>query len=254
MRFLLSVLFSSLVTALPSSLSPVDLNARGPGTRFSTQCSSIRLNGAWLVANCPKDNGRSLESSIWLGSSLVNREGNLIWEVNGGFQGSCFDCNLLPNSGTLNCTCQTSFRPTRVTAIDLEEHVFNYNGHLLSDLAGPPTIPADKSYPFPANTLFTLQPSTETVCGPGFSITSNRPWPCFNLEIVRDGWLEWQTARFLEEVDNGRGNPGYEVTAYESKDCVGTPIGHMSVQNATQCHTFAGKAKGLAIIPLWNWA
>ncbi|KAF2836610.1 Cyanovirin-N [Patellaria atrata CBS 101060] len=243
MKYLFSVPLRALLSACIVQGAP---SVRRVG--FSAECSSIRLDGPWLAALCPKRNGPSIESTVYLGFQIGNREGNLEWGINGSFQGSCKDCTLLNRGSVLQCTCQTGGRPTRTTSINLEEHISNHNGHLLSDLAGPPTVPVDKSFKYPGYVEYSVQPSSGNTCGPGFSLSADRPYVCFSFEIATSYWLEWETARFL------RGNPGYEVLAYESKDCIGSPIGRIGVQGAASCTTFSGKAKGLSILPLWNWS
>jgi hypothetical protein len=57
---------------------------------YSTECSDVTLNGAWLVATCPTGNGDEIASSVYLPSKIGNNNGNL--EV------SCRTCHTMCNT------------------------------------------------------------------------------------------------------------------------------------------------------------
>jgi hypothetical protein len=40
-------------------------------------CTDVKLNGAWLIGTCPVDDGRKVESTVWLGTKIGNTEATL---------------------------------------------------------------------------------------------------------------------------------------------------------------------------------
>ena len=57
------------VLALPTALRALYVYAQG----YSEECCDIYLNESWLVATCPKDNGKdSITRSVYLPNKIAN--------------------------------------------------------------------------------------------------------------------------------------------------------------------------------------
>jgi hypothetical protein len=73
-----------------SSLLALTSAAIAAAQGYSTQCSDVTLNGAWLVATCPTGNGDEIASSVYLPSKIGNNNGNM--EV------GCCPCHTMRNT------------------------------------------------------------------------------------------------------------------------------------------------------------
>ncbi|GFF74928.1 hypothetical protein IFM53868_01450 [Aspergillus udagawae] len=223
----------ALLTALSASL----VHAQG----YSKECSNIYLNEGWLVATCPRDgdNG-SITSSVYLPNKIANINAVLEWTVDGAYWSSCKDCSLT-NSG--------QGPPTYVdisTNSLAEEHIANYEGHLLSNLTGAvTTVPADSSHPVPSDFEMELELSTlNNSCATyGGTLTLNGPTSCYYLNIgVEYSWA----------CGNSVNNHGWEIVGYSDKDCKSAPVATFTQENQGTCLTFSTGVKGFSMTPLWN--
>lgn len=126
-----------------------------------------------------------------------------------------------------------------------EEHIANYNGHLLVDLNGPiSSIPADSSVPVPSNfevqAAFSLSSDT---CGSPLTWEWLYPDSCYYFDFAGPA-LPFLSAQNVA-------NPGYQITIYSTSNCTGTPLATISPSDTT-CHSFS-QAVGVSVLPLWNW-
>ncbi|KAF7175112.1 hypothetical protein CNMCM7691_006516 [Aspergillus felis] len=190
----------ALLTALSASL----VRAQG----YSEECSDIYLNEGWLVATCPKDDANgNITSSVFLPNKIANNNAVLQWAVDGAYWNSCKDCTLTNSGSTLQCSCLGSASPYSNTTLNLEEHIANYNGHLLSNLTGAvTTVPADSSYPVPTDFEVVLELSTvnNSCAGIGGTLTMNRPTSCFYLNFGQGIEYSWACG-------NSVNNQGWEI-------------------------------------------
>ncbi|GIK06605.1 hypothetical protein Aspvir_002255 [Aspergillus viridinutans] len=247
----------ALLTALSLSASLV----RTQG--YSEECSDIYLNEGWLVATCPKDDDNgSITSSVYLPNKIANNNAVLQWAVDGSYWNSCKDCSLTNTGSTLQCSCKGSASPYSNTTLNLgkviqytftyptnsfvEEHIANYDGHLLSNLTGAVTsVPADSSDPVPVDfevelELSTLNNSSATYGG---TFTLNRPTSCFYLNLgVEYSWA----------CGNSVNNQGWEIVGFSDEDCTSDPVATFTQDNQGTCLTFATDVKGFSVTPLWN--
>ncbi|KAH3149894.1 hypothetical protein LV164_008030 [Aspergillus fumigatus] len=229
----------SLLTALSASL----VCAQG----YSKECSDIYLQEGWLVATCPKDdnNGR-ITSSVYLPNKIANDNAVLEWAVDGAYLSSCKDCSLINSGSTLQCACQGAPSPYRNTTLNLEKHIANYDGHLLSNLAGAVThVPEDSSYPIPSEFEVELDVSTlnNSCASYGGTIKLTRPTSCWYLNVgVENSWA----------CGNSKNNQGWEIVGYSDKDCTSDPVAAFTQENQGTCLTFSTGVKGFSVTPLWN--
>lgn len=136
-----------------------------------------------------------------------------------------------------------------MTIYCVEEHIANYNGHLLSDLEGTPTVPSDASIAVPSNVVLSLLafdsgnacPSTE-----GGSLSFAGPETCWDLNLAVDP-IVWSA---LEATTN----EGWSVSVYNESTCTGTSLVTFDQTSVNECIT-VGQNGGayLSITPLWNY-
>ncbi|GFF37970.1 hypothetical protein IFM46972_05392 [Aspergillus udagawae] len=244
----------ALLTALSASL----VHAQG----YSKECSNIYLNEGWLVATCPTDgdNG-SITSSVYLPNKIANI--NAVLEIS---QRSLLELlqGLLAHQQRVNTAMlvqrftisvqkhNIKSRQGPQTYVDIstnslaEEHIANYEGHLLSNLTGAvTTVPADSSHPVPSDFEMELELSTlNNSCAKyGGTITLNRPTSCYYLNIgVEYSWA----------CGNSVNNHGWEIVGYSDKDCKSAPVATFTQENQGTCLTFSTGVKGFSMTPLWN--
>jgi hypothetical protein len=125
------------------------------------------------------------------------------------------------------------------------KHISNYDGHLLSDQSGPPTIPENKPVPIPANFEFQFTLSKDA-CENGMKVGSIGGMKCFSFQWLQDQYLEADAVAFLSE------NPGWEITAYENGNCTGEALGKVGPSDGKTCKPLSKLAKGFNIVPLFN--
>ncbi|RDW61133.1 uncharacterized protein DSM5745_10631 [Aspergillus mulundensis] len=215
---------------------------------FSSECTDISLTDNWLVATCPTGSGSSITSSVFLNNKIVNNNGNLEWVENGRFLGSCVDCAV--SSGVLSCTCRGNFNPNVAASLNLEEHISNYAGHLLSNQTGPiTTIPPDSSVPVPSSfdlSLSLVAPFLGTDCSRAGAILGlNNPQPCYYINPGGVG-----TVQYSAGIQSG--NQGWEIVAYEDPECTSEPVYTFTAGDEGVCVAFQPYAAAFGVRPLWN--
>ncbi|KAF3771086.1 hypothetical protein M406DRAFT_354691, partial [Cryphonectria parasitica EP155] len=138
----LSLAAVSLGSLAAVRAAPTVFQRDTPGA-FLDLCSDISFMNGWLVGTCSSDNGTSITSSVWLSSLIELDDNTLVWAENGNYYASCVNgaSGYIDNS-TLVSQCVLE---AANISIDLAEHVFVYDGFLLSDLAGTPTGPTVSS-------------------------------------------------------------------------------------------------------------
>ncbi|KAF2175269.1 Cyanovirin-N [Zopfia rhizophila CBS 207.26] len=236
---------------------------------FSQECTDITLKDDWLVANCPtgEDDTTRIQSSVYLSSKITNSEAYLGWKMDGAYANSCSKCQII-NGATLNCMCNHSWNAKENTTLNLEEHISNYNGHLLSDLAGPPSPPSSSSpTPMPADLSWALHygnvscySPTSDRCkdipfGPGKtcqaspSVTSKTtPSTCFTFRVPIAGEI-WENFQSMKATSPGK---GYEFVFYDDLQCTGEPISSIKPEELGVCKEFPKLGVGVKVKPLWN--
>ncbi|KAL2824247.1 Cyanovirin-N [Aspergillus cavernicola] len=212
---------------------------------FSSECTDISLNDYWLVATCPTGSGEEITSSVFLAHKISNNNGNLEWTEDGEYGQSCEDCTL--DGASLNCGCIINSRPSlQDTTLNLEEHIANYEGHLLSNQTGAiTTIPANSDIPVPSDFAVQLRVSTlnNTCENSGGTLSLNNPTDCFYLNIGVD--IIW-----LAGISST--NEGWEIVAFEDQECTGDPVYTFTEENDDECAFFVPGARAFSVTPLWN--
>ncbi|KAF2202646.1 hypothetical protein GQ43DRAFT_303962 [Delitschia confertaspora ATCC 74209] len=260
-------MFPNSILAL-ASVAIVAVNAAPFKPPFSKECTNISLNSYWLVGDClaSTSTGSHRErSSVYLPDKITNHNGNLEWKLDGDFASSCKDCTL--NGTTLNCNCRSPWSSQlQVAQLNLEEHLANYAGFLLSDLDGTPSHPKQHGpYPVPTDFSYTFVMGNTTCwgsdcynvpdtipgppCAGGFSVQSV-PKTChkFHWPIAGDYWAGFQTASL------NSASKAWEVLVYDNLDCAGFALKIIGPQDEGKCVSFAfgRKAVSMTIRPLWN--
>ncbi|KAL4879082.1 Cyanovirin-N [Aspergillus karnatakaensis] len=210
---------------------------------FSSECSDLSLNGVWLIGTCPTGSGSDITSSVYLGGKIGNNNGQLEWGSS-GYSGSCENCSL--NGGALECTC---FPGRRDASLNLEEHIANYEGHLLSNLTGPvTTIPEDSPVPVPSDLTATLQLATSAGCSRFLYGIGAQANDCYWLTIPAPGGDE---VTFLS--GSTETNAGWEITAYSERDCANAVVTiNPETHPDGECVDFEGGVRAFSARPLWN--
>ncbi|KAL3452080.1 Cyanovirin-N [Aspergillus insuetus] len=213
---------------------------------YSTECSDVTLNGAWLIATCPTGNGDEIASSVYLPSKIGNSNGNLEWSTGGAYHQSCQDC-ALSDAATLSCSCRTASLPTyQDTSINLETYIENYEGHLLSNQTGPiTTIPEDSTVPVPSDfdVLVKLGGLNNTCTSLGATLGFYLLTDCFYLNLGGD--VTWPTA-------TSENNNGWEISAFEDRECAGEPEVVFTQENQGECFNPDPAVRAFSWKPLWN--
>ncbi|KAH8705858.1 Cyanovirin-N [Talaromyces proteolyticus] len=206
------------------------------------------MNSAfWLIATCPDDSGAAVTSSVYLPGWIENQEGNLTWKDGGNFEETCQNCALI-NGGSLKCFCDGTYaNENGNSTLSLEDHIANYNGHLLSNLDGAPTIPTNSSsvaVPSDATLTMSLSISSNT-CASDFTWQFFGPEPCWAFTFVNG------RPSTLESIQITT-NPGWSIQSYNNSDCSGAPLVSLNQKDVNTCVDLGG-AEYLKAVPLWNW-
>ncbi|KAL6901394.1 Cyanovirin-N, partial [Trichoderma evansii] len=116
-------------TYLPLIL-PMSIHVLGSG--FAGTCDNISFTGnSTLQADCLEINGQRTTSTVDLNKCITNRDGNLVADKEGGFAGSCRNCDFDGDSDTdLSCECRDFRGDYWWRQIDLDTFVDNSNGNL----------------------------------------------------------------------------------------------------------------------------
>lgn len=218
------------------------------------------------------------------------------WTTNskGGYIQTCSECQLDSSSAlTLSCLCKGHSGQWTATRLNLQEHIANYNGHMLSDLAGPVQVPAESApYPVPTDWSWEIkQGEGGCYCDPVEGIPGG-PYDCNhqeNLFCERDpiggrdpttcsvtpgandawGWGREPAACFTNHgyTDQpyyatfmsmkGVGvEKGYEFVMYDNVYCTGEPLGTLEAgeQNQGVCKVLPDYAAAVKVVAKWNWS
>jgi hypothetical protein len=96
--------------------------------QFSQTCKDIQVSGSKLSASCKDENGRYNQTSIDLSPYIDNVDGTLKWQPK-NFIITCKD-TAVSNGNKLKAECKTRKQEFVPTAINLDDHIANINGHL----------------------------------------------------------------------------------------------------------------------------
>ncbi|KAL4864090.1 hypothetical protein BDV12DRAFT_176691 [Aspergillus spectabilis] len=214
---------------------------------FSAECTDINFRNHWLVATCPTGNGDEITSSVYLSAKISNNNANLEWVEDGRYPQSCQDCTIV-DGRTLQCQCSVNWIPRLETAtLNLEEHIANYEGHLLSNQTGPiTTIPKNSSTPVPSNFPISIALSTASgdCSNSGITLGLGSPSECYyvNFGVPDIAYASGQLSA----------NEGWEIVAYPDQECAGEPVSTWLPGSDEQCVAFSPAAVAFASRPLWN--
>ncbi|CAE6370152.1 unnamed protein product [Rhizoctonia solani] len=93
---------------------------------FSASCSGYYIrDNHFLVANCGDGRGGRRDNTLDLNKCIVNANGNLRYQANGGYAGSCSGCGIRTGA-YMTCGCNG----TGATIADLDQCISNYGGNL----------------------------------------------------------------------------------------------------------------------------
>ncbi|KAF2463685.1 uncharacterized protein BDR25DRAFT_347035 [Lindgomyces ingoldianus] len=181
---------------------------------------------------------------------LIVIVGAALWKIDGAYANSCSNCQII-NGATLNY-----------------DHIKNYNGHLLSDLAGPPTIPTTNSpIQMPSDISWALSYgntscySSNTATCPANSAPSGAT--CSSSPTITGGgtplkcWAfrwpvsvpVWETFGSLRVEAPGK---GWEFLIYDNVDCSGGVMATIGPESVGACKAFTKQGIAFTARPLWN--
>jgi hypothetical protein len=106
---------------------------------FTRTCERINVqtdrSGAYLQALCKRANGQKVSARLNLSAYIANRNGKLVWSLNGGgFHRTCRSIRFPVAFGQLmGATCKDNRQRDTLTAINLDEKISNQNGVLAID-------------------------------------------------------------------------------------------------------------------------
>ncbi|KAL3462136.1 Cyanovirin-N [Aspergillus heterothallicus] len=214
---------------------------------YSSECSDITFSNNWLIATCPTGSGEEITSSVYLPGKIGNNDGALEWATGtGAYHQTCEDC-ALSDSATLSCRCQiSSFPSLRDTTLNLEEHIANYEGHLLSNQTGAiTTIPANSAIPVPSDfgVIVQLAGTNNSCASFGGTLGYDLLTDCFWLNLGVD--VSWPTASHTN-------NQGWEISGFTDQECAGTAAATFTQENEGECFEFGPGLKAFSWKPLWN--
>ncbi|KAL4930419.1 uncharacterized protein BDV17DRAFT_38673 [Aspergillus undulatus] len=214
---------------------------------YSSECTDVSLNNAWLVGTCPDGNGNKITSSVFLSAKLGNDDGTLVWSEDGTYRTTCQDC-ALTDAATLQCKCRiASYSSYQTTTINLEEHISNYKGHLLSNQTGAiTTIPENSSVSVPSDFAVRIALSTiDRACSStGVTLSLNNPTDCYYANFAAT------EITYLSGITSS--NEGWEIVAYEDTECASDPVTTFTQDNDAQCVAFDPNVAAFSVKPLWN--
>jgi hypothetical protein len=132
------------------------------------------------------------------------------------------------------------------TNIFIEEHIGNYNGHLLSNLSGTPVIPANSDVPIPSNFTYTLLLGTDQPnCTAGRVYSDNRVHTCGGFPFSSTAY-NFSSGIFLA------GGDSWGFAGYTNKYCNDAPYYTLGPEDEGKCKAFNTWSFGLSVRPLWN--
>jgi hypothetical protein len=192
----------------------------------------------------------------------------------GHYERTCQSCSLQsPDSAVLTCECQTAWGTNTPNPqngiIDLSQHIGVYNGHLLSNLSGPPIVPSSPSkYPVPSDFTYhfggiaTCENDSEGVCSNAASKCStsspvdrtdasetlwqfSQPLTCYVPTIYFPD-LHYVFSSFKLAAEGA-----WEVLGYADEACSGEPVVY-GAGDAGVCKVLERPIKAVTIRPLFN--
>ncbi|KAF3927972.1 hypothetical protein ABW20_dc0109783 [Dactylellina cionopaga] len=259
---------------LPASSFPTTTSAPAveptppPGSlSIKTSCVNTTIQQDWFIGWClTGSHGKRIQSSVYLGNKVISSNGDLTWgDVYPGYSYYCNSC-YLQNTSELSCICPAGGKPLYRTTLNLEQHIANYNGFLLNDIAGPPTVPTrSKTGLFPSDVQWGYDPgdtscftnvSAETCAfltwGPGCDgIVSGR-------NIVPQCYYDYfeldtgSSARTFESLVLTATDGAYKFQIYDNLECSGRPSATIIPSEYGQCVKFHKKLVAWSAIPQWN--
>ncbi|EPS45032.1 hypothetical protein H072_998 [Dactylellina haptotyla CBS 200.50] len=139
---LLGLVPSTFAASLPASTSQNaehGITKRGGGAFGSCVSPSFEKRGdqVWMNLNCGDGRGGWHWNHINLNECIGNHDGNLVWQRNGGFGGSCWldgDATGSKYNHFLYIFCGNGRGGNYMRSIDLDEHLVNRDGYLKCEL------------------------------------------------------------------------------------------------------------------------
>ncbi|KAK6538663.1 hypothetical protein TWF694_010240 [Orbilia ellipsospora] len=134
----LALLPSAFAAVLPTQ--ETSLVKRGGGAFSSCQSVSFETrngNQIWINFNCGDGHGGWHWNHLNLNDCIGNHNGQLVWQRNGGFGGSCWlhgDDTGSKYWHYLYIFCGDGRGGNYMRSIDLDEHLVNRNGDLRCEL------------------------------------------------------------------------------------------------------------------------
>jgi hypothetical protein len=130
-----------------------------------------------------------------------------------------------------------------------EEHISNYNGHLLSNQTAIPTIPANSPVLLPVDLSYSLSFRVDPQMSSGnetLTFSSDQPMRC--------GRFPWSGT--IDPLTSGRvvsNNTAWKFSAYGNKYCNGQPYQTWTPADGNTSKDMSWAA-GYDFTPLWNAA
>jgi hypothetical protein len=158
---------------------------------------------------------------------------------------TCYNC-VVSAGAVLNCDCMLPTRRLQPSSIDLDEHFFNSNGTIKSDLLGPMVPSPHNDVPVPSTFVHSYHPTDDQACAVHSLFdreNSVEPTKCMTLRYILD--LPALAVYFSL-------NPGYRLQAYAGDSCTGPTVGTVGPGNGNQCVVFSGAALSVSVLPTWN--
>ncbi|ORY00967.1 hypothetical protein BCR34DRAFT_575326 [Clohesyomyces aquaticus] len=156
--------FLGLALHVPSTYAvPASVSIARATSVISNQCINHEYRDEWFVADCltGEDATTRIQSAVWLNNKVANLDGELKWDVGGGFTRSCTSCKIINAGATFTCSCGTTWHSGKNVSrwdgtLDLDEHISLYSGQLLSNYPSAPKTPSAplKAAPYPVPKTF----------------------------------------------------------------------------------------------------
>ncbi|KAF3925811.1 hypothetical protein ABW20_dc0102340 [Dactylellina cionopaga] len=252
-------------TTTATSTTPVPEPTAPPGSlSIKTSCVNTTIQQDWFIGWClPAGKGsQRIQSSVYIGNKLqASTSGILGWGSDTPYTRYCNSCQL-QNLSELSCICPAGGLPLFRTTINLEEHIANYKGHLLSDLSGPRVAPStSSSILFPSDVGFGYNPG-DTTCyypdSPNCAFLTANPKGC---DIVISGRpqplqcnVDWYDSTplsfgFMEFVAY---NSAYKFKLWDNLDCSGAAYATIVPSQYSKCVKFRKRLVAWSSVPQWN--
>ncbi|EPS35503.1 hypothetical protein H072_11047 [Dactylellina haptotyla CBS 200.50] len=261
--------FQCLATSsLPTTTStPLVEPTAPPGSlSIKTSCVNTTIQQEWFVGWClTGEHKKRIQSSVYLGNKVKAVNGDLTWQGDSNYGVACYSCQL-NNLTELSCICPAYGKPLYRTAINLEDHIANYQGHLLNDLAGPPVVPTrsrstlfpgDVNWAYDAGDTSCFDKSNTELCeyltwGPGCDgVASERntvPNCYYDFFDLGNGGSAMNFKSMAFYATDG----AYKFELWDNLECSGPPSATITPSEYAQCVPFRKPLVAWAVIPQWN--